>query len=350
MTNQLINARTASDTDPDLSIIIVNWNCGRLLRRCVETVIASEPLVSYEILIVDNASSDDSLQELLTSAVVAPLHENQRLRVIRNSDNVGFGSANNQAFALTRAPLLFLLNPDTEISRGSIDTLVSTLLAQPDTGACGPKILNVDGSVQVSVWHNPPRAWQIVLSQLKLYLIFPRRLRGKLLLGGHWDHGYRRTVPMLSGAAILARREMIEQVGGFDEHFQMYAEDNEWCLRIIRAGWQLMFEPRSVILHYGGQSAIKRWSNLEKLRVQLEASFLFQQRALPRRNVIANQLANYLTISVQKAWRQVRGIKTPELDVIKQVHRQHLRQSLKTQSVDSHVQPAKASAGANNPV
>lgn len=313
----------------ELSIIIVNWNGGELLPRCIETIVRSEPRVSYEIVIIDNASQDDSLARVEASEAAATLNANQQLRIFRNTENRGFGAANNQAFDLTTSPYLFLLNLDTEVHPGTIDTLMRTLHADPQIGGCGPRILNSDGSLQISAFFNPPRVWHTVLSQLKLYHLLPHRIRGELLLGRHWDHDRQRSVPMLSGAAILARRQMIEEVGGFDERFHMYAEDNEWCWRITQSKWKLVFVPDAVVLHHGGQSSMKRWSSDEKLRVKLEAGFHFEHRVLPRWRLAANQLANYLVVSAQIAGRQVRGIHMPELYIIKEMHREHLMRSLR---------------------
>jgi GT2 family glycosyltransferase len=313
----------------ELSIIIVNWNGGSLLRRCVETVVASEPHVTYEVVIIDNASADDSLAELQKSEVGVHLISNQQLRIFNNSENKGFGAANNQAFELTDSPFVFLLNLDTEVHPGAIDTLMRTIDSNPQIGACGPRILNPDGSLQISAYVNPPRVWHTVLSQLKLYYLLPPRIRGELLLGRHWNHDRQRSVPMLGGAAILARRQMIEEVGGFDERFHMYAEDNEWCWRITRSDWKLVFVPDSVVLHYGGTSSLKRWSSEEKLRVKLEAGFHFEHRVLPRWQLAANQLANYLVVSAQIANRQVRVIHIPELYLIREMHREHLKRSLR---------------------
>src|SRR6185295_10271341 len=168
---------------------MINWNGGGLLRRAIESVIASPPSVEYEIVVVDNNSSDESLTLLRGSELVRSLSGRGRLRIIENLDNRGFGQANNQAFALTDSPLLFLLNPYTEVTAGSIDRLLATLESEARVGAVGPRMLNADGSLQISVWRNPPAAWEILLSQLKLYALLPRRWRGELLLGGHWDGG-----------------------------------------------------------------------------------------------------------------------------------------------------------------
>lgn len=313
----------------DLSIIVVNWNGSGLLTRCIETIAGAPPKLTYEIVIVDNASQDDSLAQLRANESAARLIDNGQLRIIKNADNRGFGAANNQAFELTDSPLLFLLNLDTEVSPGTIDTLVSKLESDPTIGACGPKILNVDGSLQTSVFFNPPRVWHTVLSQLWLYHLLPRKLRGELLLGWHWNHDRERFVPMLGAAAIMARRKMIEEVGGFNERFHMYAEDNEWCWRITKSKWRLRFVPEAVVLHHGAHSSKKRWSASEQIRVKLKAEFEFEHQALPRWRLAANQLANYVVVNLQITGRKLLGIHHPELHVIKEVHGEHLRRSLR---------------------
>jgi GT2 family glycosyltransferase len=316
----------------DLSIIIVNWNGGDLLCRCVETIVNSAPRVTYEVVIIDNASEDHSLDQLLSTEAGAFLMSNQQLRIFNNSENKGFGAANNQAFDLTDSPFVFLLNLDTEVHPGTIDTLMRRMLSDPRIGACGPKILNPDGSLQISAFFNPPRVWHTILSQLKLYYLLPPRLRGELLLGRHWDHDRQREVPMISGAAIFARRQMIDEVGGFDERFHMYSEDNEWCCRITQSPWNLVFVPDAVVLHHGGQSSMKRWSSQERLKVRLEAGYNFEHSVLPRWRVAANQLTNYLIVCAQIAGRKLIGVRVPELYWVREIHREHLKRSLSRHS------------------
>lgn len=313
---------------PELSIIIVNWNGGELLRKCLRSVFANPPAISHQIILVDNASSDGSVALVRDDEKIKQPIAGDQLRIVENVENKGFGQANNQAFALSQAPLIFLLNPDTEVTAGAIDALIATVNSGARVGACGPRILNPDGSVQVSVWRNPPSAWEILLSQMKLYRLLPAHMRGELLLGGHWQHDRRRPVPMLSGAAILLKRAVIDEVGGFDERFHMYGEDNEWCFRVNRAGWQMIFEPAAVIVHHGASSSSQRWTNLEKVRVQMEASFTFQKQALGGFALVTNQLANYFVTVLQHSWRQIRRIPAPELELVRRIHWQHLKQSL----------------------
>jgi GT2 family glycosyltransferase len=313
----------------DLSVIVVNWNTGDLLRRCVASIVASAPAIAYEIIVVDNASSDQSVARLRDDDAAAALLDAGRLRIVENRENGGFGRANNQAFGLSQSAFVLLLNPDTVMSHGAIDALLSVLRADPRVAACGPRLLNADGSLQISVWRNPPTAWEIVLSNLRLYRLLPERVRGELLLGPHWRHDRRRQVRMLSAAALMVRRRTIDEVGGFDERFHMYGEDNEWCLRIARAGWLLVFEPAAIVRHDDGQSSAKRWGTLEKRRLQLEASYLFQRVSVPGWHLVANQLALYVTAAAQRWWRRVRGEDASEMAMVMRVHGRHLRDALR---------------------
>jgi GT2 family glycosyltransferase len=317
------------DVSAGLSIIIVNWNSGELLRRTVESIVACPPSLEYEIVVVDNASTDNSLAQLRASEEGAPLLSEARLRVVENTENLGFGKANNQAFALTDSPLLFLLNPDTEVTRGSIDRLIATVRADERIAMAGPKLVNADGSLQVSVWRNPPAAWEMLLTGFRLHKLLPRRARGELLLAEHWDYSRRRTVGMLGGSALMVRREVINEVGGFDERFHMYGEDNEWCLRITRAGWQLVFEPEAVVMHHGAASSMKRWDSLEKQRVQSEAMLDFQRYGLSRSRRVTNLATSCLLLALQKVARKVSGRESRDVEQTLRLYAADLKRALR---------------------
>ncbi len=137
---------------PDLAIIIVNWNGGEFLRKCLDSLVQFPPTISHEVIVIDNASTDGSAQATRSYPGV---------RLILNTENVGFGRANNQAFAATAAPLLFLLNSDAEVHEGTLDTLVATINESEKIGAVGPRLLNTDGTLQPSVWRNPPSPGEI---------------------------------------------------------------------------------------------------------------------------------------------------------------------------------------------
>lgn len=311
-----------------LAFVIVNWNGGELLRRAIGSITANPPSVSYEIVVVDNASSDESLSWLRSTELAQQLHP-VKLTLIENSSNVGFGQANNQGFEATDAPLLFLLNSDAELRPLACDRMIATIESDQRIGACGPKLINPDGSLQISVWRNPPTAWATLISGLRLYKLLPKRLRGELLLAEFWDHNRRRDVSMLSGAAILARRKMIDDVGGFDARFHMYGEDNEWCLRILRAGWRIVFEPEATVMHHGGQSSQRRWTELEKLKVQTSAMFRFQHHCLSRRQLISNLMANITLLTVQRTLRRLGKRPCADIELNLSLHVEALKKALR---------------------
>ena len=315
---------------PQLSIIIVNWNGGEMIRSCLRSISQAPPSVAYDIVVVDNASSDDSVA-WLRSEEVAVLLPGIVVHIIENPDNAGFSKANNQGIAWSQAPIVFLLNPDTEVTSGAIDTLVACLNSNERIGACGPRLLNTDGSLQPSVYPNPPTAWGTIMTGIGLWRLIPRRLRGDLLLGDHWDHTTRRPVPLLFGAAILAKRVMIEDVGGLDERFHMYGEDYEWCLRIVRAGWQLIYEPAAVVTHHHGQLSQQRWSSSEKLRVRMNAGFQFNRYCLSRRQSITNLLATCFVSLLQKNWYRLRGRPTEVARIMFELHQAELKRTLRGQ-------------------
>jgi len=308
----------------ELSIIIVNWNGRDLLAKCLESIVKRPPAVSYEIVVVDNASTDGSV-EWLRAAQSNGLLKGAGFRLIENTENFGFARANNIAFRQTSSRLVFLLNSDTEVREGAIDRLIETLKSNEKAGGCGPKLLNSDGSLQHSVYRNPPTAWEILVTGLRLYYLLPRRIRGALLLGPYWDHASRRKARMLSGAAILLRKEVIDSVGGFDEEFHFYGEDIELCLRIVNSGWELWFEPDAQIVHHGAASALLRWGSEEQLRVIVDGNMRSFKKSLPRPHFIANCLASCLVLLLERVWRLIRGVSTKDIDIQFDVYRRHLK-------------------------
>jgi GT2 family glycosyltransferase len=307
---------------PDLSIIIVNWNGGQLLRRCIESVIQHPPALSWEIILIDNASSDDSLAWVRSSNI-------SNLRLIENEENLGFGKANNQGFNLSSASLLFLLNNDAEVRAGTFDRLITTIKSEPKIGACGPRVLNPDGSLQVSVWRNPASPWAMVMAALRLHRLLPKRLAGEWLLGEYWDHARRREVNLLLGAAILVKREVIADVGGFDERFHMYGEDLEWCLRIVRGGWKIIFDPAAEVVHHGGHAADQRWLNRDREIAKHKSTFLFYRLSLSPWHNLANLAVPCVLAVFQLGWRGLRGESTEDQRLSFELHWEELKKVLR---------------------
>jgi GT2 family glycosyltransferase len=311
----------------DISIIIVNWNGRDLLARCIGSIIKHPPKALYEIVVVDNASTDGSVEWLRTASSNGWLKDTN-LRLIENVENLGFGKANNIAFRQTSSRMLLLLNSDTEVREGAIDKLVEALRSNEKAGGCSPKALNTDGSVRPTVYRNPPAVWEILVTGFRLYYLLPKRIRARLLLGPHWDHSKPRTTRTLSGAAILLRREVIDSIGGFDEDFYFYGEDIEFGLRIVNSGWELLFEPSAQVTHHGSKSALLRWGAEEVHRRSTDGSLRCYRKSLPRFRFVANCLANCLVSLLLRVWVGARGGSTRYIDILLSVHREHLKEAV----------------------
>ena len=310
-----MNATGTNQVTPELAIIVVNWNGGELLKRCLNSVRTFPPGASFELLVVDNSSTDGSREWLETQTDV---------RLIKNAENVGFAKANNQAFKLSNARLFFLLNSDAEIHAQTLDTLIATIRSAKEIGVVGPRLLNPDGSLQPSVWPNPTTPFETLTNAFRLYKLMPKRVRAERLLGYHWDHSEQRKANLLSGAALLIKREVIDDVKGFDERFHLYGEDTEWCLRVVRGAWTILFEPAATVTHYGGASAAKRWTNLEKRRAEYLAFFQFQRLALSRRLVLGNLLSGIFIVSTQWFWRLLTLQSRDEPSMVAKLYRDEL--------------------------
>jgi GT2 family glycosyltransferase len=296
-----------------LSIVIVNWNCLSLLPRCLESIATWRPSVPFEVIIVDNASTDGSLEWLRSPEARSGFADGQ-LRLIENASNVGFGRANNQAIALSRSELVFLLNPDTEVRQGAIDALITLLRDDHRIGACAPRLLNPDGSLQPSVWRATPSAFFTLLEGFKLSRLIPQPLRGELLLSHHWPHARRRMVKSFSGAAFMVRRQVIDEVGPFSDKVDMYGEEGDLFGRIRDAGWKLAFEPIAEVVHVGGQSSKQRWDDREQRMIQYEGYLRMHMDCLPAWKAVLNILAHTVTMKVMRLRRLLKGQCTRGLD------------------------------------
>ena len=231
--------------DPALSIVVVSYNVCDLLVKCLESVASSR--LPTEVFVVDNASRDGS------AAMVR--EKFPHVHLIENAENRGFAAANNQAFAHTRGRYVLMLNPDTEVRAGALETLVQFMDAHASrhAGACGGKLVYGDGTLQHSAFAFPSLA-QIFLDFFPLNW----RLTDSRLNGRYPRKRYARGAPFQIdhplGADFLVRREAAEQVGWLDDKFFIYCEEIDWAMRIKRAGWQIWCVPQAVIVHHEAQS------------------------------------------------------------------------------------------------
>lgn len=257
---------------PDVSVIMVNWHCAEVLLdclRCLENG-ALEGL-SHETLVVDNASTDDSVAALRRGA--------SGIRLLLNRRNIGFGSANNQAMRLASGRYFLLLNPDTLPGAGTISRMVQTLESRPAIGLAGCRLVDREGKAQESFWYEYAGH------------LFPAAAAGE---GGDPDAI---EVGWTSGACMLVRREVFAATGGFDPALFLYGEDPEWCYRIWQAGWRVAYLPRVEIAHLGGASSA-RGDQAELSCHFVRGQWYFRRKHLAPLPVLGEQIRALL-----RAWR-----------------------------------------------
>lgn len=243
----------------DLSIVIVNWNASEHLRQCLRSIYGSGARLSFETIVVDNASTDGS--------VAMVCEEFPQVRLLRQDVNTGFAHGNNVALSVARGRAVLLLNNDTVLSPGTLDTMMRFLDRHADAGIVGPRVLNPDGTLQPSC-RDFPSLPAMLFRALYLDKLFPNHpLTGSLMMS-HWDYVSDREVDAVSGCCLLARRTMIDQVGPLDERFFMYYEEIDWAYRARQLGWRVLFTPSARIIHYGGQSANLDWARVRMLYSQ----------------------------------------------------------------------------------
>lgn len=235
----------------DLSIIIVNWRSAELTNQCVASIREHTSRLTYEIIVVDNASFD-GCDELLSEYAPEVIYW-------QSNENVGFARGNNLGFETARGGTLLFLNPDTVVLAKAIVSLYDSLQRLPGAGAVGARLLNGDGTVQTSCIQAFPTIVNQILATDVLVNKWPKaRLWGAepLYRPGIEPH----EVEVISGACLMVHREVFEKVGGFSEDYFMYAEDVDLCYKIRKAGWKNYYVPEARVIHLGGASS-KQASN-----------------------------------------------------------------------------------------
>jgi GT2 family glycosyltransferase len=228
----------------DLSIIIVAWNSRRDLELCLPSVRGGCAAHTYEVILVDNASTDDSVAY---ARQVMP-----EVTVIANGENKGFARANNQGFHAAKGRFLCLLNPDTIVHAGAFDALITFMDGKGDDAwACGPGLLNGDGSEQ-RTGVRFPSLWNLFVEALFLDRVFP----SSRVFGAHrqlYEQGKTpRAVDFVQGSCLVVRGSVVKSVGGLDEEFFMYFEETDWCKRFAENGGRVFMVPGALVTHFGG--------------------------------------------------------------------------------------------------
>ena len=231
--------------DATLSIVIVNWNTRDYLLGALKSIYEAPPALPFEVIIIDNASTDGSAE---AAAAAFP-----QARLIANTENAGYARGNNQGLEASTGRYVLLLNPDVVLPPGGLEKSVAILEAHPDVGALGVKLVNPDGSVQRSV-RGFPTPGTVLCEALGLSHLFPNsRLFGAYRMTWFaYDREAEVDQPM--GTFLLIRRQALEEAGLLDERFPIFFNEVDWCYRARQKGWKILFSPEVEVVHYGGGS------------------------------------------------------------------------------------------------
>ncbi len=251
----------------DLTISIVNYNTRDLLKDCLNSVYQNIRGIKFEVIVIDNNSTDDS------PGMIG--REFPQVTLIQNKENVGFATANNQALSRSEGKFSLLLNSDTKVLPDSIEKMVEFMNSHVGVGVVGCEQIRPDGSIQptiniaLNMWTN---LWLIFLRFFQVKRLVSNSRQASFIIN-HFGGGLGKTinsylnhysdkkepyrVDWVSGVCLLARKKAVDEVGFLDENFFMYSEDVDWCLRMKQKGWKIYFLPGNKIIHYIKQSSNK---------------------------------------------------------------------------------------------
>ncbi|MCL6100227.1 MAG: glycosyltransferase [Bacteroidetes bacterium] len=252
----------------DLSIIIVNYNVKEFLLNMLDSVQKATKTISAEIIVVDNASDDGSVESIKEKF--------PSVKLIVNEKNVGFGAANNIAMLHASGKYFLLINPDTIVREDTFIKMISFFEQNPEAGIAGCKVLNADGSLQLACRRGFPGPWTSFTKVMGLSTLFPKsRLFARYNLT-YLDENKTYEVDAVSGAFMMLRKEVYDKIGGFDQEFFMYGEDLDLCYRTQQAGYKVFYVHSTEIIHYKGEST-KR-SSMDETKVFYDAMHLFVRK------------------------------------------------------------------------
>lgn len=233
---------------PTVSVVIVVWNAKKYVIECLDSLRQHCAKICDEVIVVDNASSDGT-PELIAEAF-------PEFKLVRNSENLGFATANNIGIAQCTGEYVCLVNSDVKFTDDCLSPMLKFMAENPSVGMVGPKMLAADGEVRRSTMRFPT-VWNEFCRALGLDLVFKKSQFFGGLLMSDFDHNTTTQVEVLNGWFVVVRRTAMEQVGLLDPQFFMYAEDLDWCYRFHQAAQKVVFFADAGAIHYGGASSSK---------------------------------------------------------------------------------------------
>jgi hypothetical protein len=245
---------------PDISVCLVNLNTVDLLRDCLKSIFEQKGRVSVEAIVVDNASTDGSVEMVR--------QEFPQVKLIANKEYLGFAAGNNQAFSVAQGRYLLYLNTDTVVLAGALEAMLEFMDEHSEAGAMGCKLLNADGSLQRSCWRGFPSLQMALVDAFYLWRLTPGLAWVRASEIGPEELQNTLEVDHLLGACILIRREALDQVGFLKEDYIIFLEETDLCYRMKQHGWRIYFDPKGQVIHYGQQTGrkIPVWTTVQKYR------------------------------------------------------------------------------------
>jgi hypothetical protein len=230
----------------DVSIIIVNWNTGNLLRQCLDSIVNGfSNNENYEVLVVDNNSRDQSIAIAEGST--------QKMQFFLMKKNLGFAKANNVGIRQSSGDYVILLNPDTKVLEGSFTSMIKFLSTHPQAAAVGPKLLNADLTIQPSC-RRFPKLIVLALMFLKIHRFFPKIKVYADYLMQDFNYTNDQVVDQIMGACMVIPKKAFGEIGLLDEKYWIWFEEVDWCKRAANKGMTIWFSPSGEIIHHGGVS------------------------------------------------------------------------------------------------
>ncbi|MEK7526383.1 MAG: glycosyltransferase family 2 protein [Patescibacteria group bacterium] len=267
------------DDDPQISIVIVNYNTPDLTVDCLKSIDKFPPKQNFEVVLVDNGSEKESVNALENLSL-----KNFKVKMIFNGNNLGFAKANNQGIKQAKGEYVLLLNSDTEVKPRSIDMLLEFAKTEGSVGAVGSKLLNSDGSVQASAFRFPT-----IGRAIKQYWLGKKNLLDKYIPSDNQPTD----VEVLVMAALLITPQTLKKVGLLDERYFMFFEDFDYCRRIKQAGLKVFYLPESEVIHHHGASGKKITDQANQWRRLVPSSKIYH-------GILGHCIYNFILWSSQK--------------------------------------------------
>lgn len=243
----------------DVSIVIVNYNQKNLLKECLKGILLVKPKLNYEIIVVDNNSTDGS-QEIIKN------YESkiENFKYIFNKKNLGFASGCNAGIKIAQGKYILILNPDIVVLENSIEEIYKFMEENQDVGIAGPKLLNPDHSIQPSCYRYPTLLIPILRRTFLGKFKWAKKKMDQYLMAD-FDHLKKKEVDWLLGACLMIRKKMLDEIGLFDERFFLYFEDVDLCRRAKAVGWKVYYYPSSEMVHYYQRASASQQSIFSKI-------------------------------------------------------------------------------------